>query len=196
MSKTPKQQNFDDLLTSIDDKLQKVGADYVRKGDFGTMLREWAVNGTEITTKKKTRERVETYIHTDLASMYTMENQIVLTALLLTSTVTSNYKNQTQYEWTTLITTDVHFKNNLEYCLDYMTLLVQAGEEPKQAWQHVLACVKKLDIGTWILSDELFEAKKAEVTGHAPDTPSQHERIQVMLDAMKKIIADYEKNNT
>jgi hypothetical protein len=77
-----------------------------------------------------------------------------------------------------------------------MTLLVQAGEEPKQAWQHVLACVKKLDIGTWILSDELFQAKKAEVTGHAPDTPSQHERIQVMLDAMKKIIADYENNNT
>jgi hypothetical protein len=46
------------------------------------------------------------------------------------------------------------------------------------------------------LSDELFQAKKAEVTGHAQDTPSQHDRIKVMLDAMKKIIADFEKNNT
>jgi hypothetical protein len=155
----------------------------------------WAVNGTEITTKKETRELVETYIHTDLASMPTMEDQIVLTALLLTSPRNDEYRNQTQHDWTTLITTDVHFKNNLEYCLDYMTLLVQAGAEPKQAWQHVLACVKKISTGVWILDDELFQVKKAEVTGHAPDTPSQHDRIKVMLDAMKKIIADYEKNN-
>ena len=55
---------------------------------------------------------------------------------------------------------------------------------------------KKIDIGTWILSDDLFQAKKAEVTGPAQDTPSQQDRIKVMLDAMKKIIADFEKNNT
>ena len=196
MSKPPKQQKFGDLLTSIDDKLQTVGLDYVRKGHFGTMLREWTVNGTEITTNRKTRERVETYIHTDRASMYTMEDQIVLTALLLTSTVTSDYKNQTEYQWTTFIRTDKYFKMYLQYCLDYMTLLVQAGAEPKHAWQHVLACVKKIDSGTWILSDDLFQAKKAEVTGPAQDTPSQQDRIKVMLDAMKKIIADFEKNNT
>jgi hypothetical protein len=124
-----------------------------------------------------------------------MEDQIVLTALLLTSNVTSNYKNQTQYEWTTSITTDKYFKMYLQYCLNWMTLLVQAGEEPKQAWQHVLACVKRLDIGTWILSDDLFQAKKAEVTGHAQDTHSQHDRIKVLLDTMKKTIADYEENN-
>ena len=200
MSKPPKQQKFSDLLTSIDDKLQTVGVDYVKKGHFGTMLREWTVhgtiNGTEITTNARTRARVETYIHTDRASMNTMEDQIVLTALLLTSTVISDYKNQTQYEWTTFITTDKYFKMYLQYCLDWMTILVQAGEEPKQAWQHVLACVKKIDSGTWILSNDLFQAKKAEVTGPAQDTPSQQDRIKVMLDAMKKIIADFEKNNT
>jgi hypothetical protein len=74
-----------------------------------------------------------------------------------------------------------------------MTLLVQAGAEPKQAWRHVLACVQRLDIGTWILSDELFQAKKAEVD--AEDTHSPHARIKVLLDTMKKNIADYEKNN-
>ena len=163
------------------------------------MLREWTVNGTvngtEITTNARTRARVETYIHTDRASMNTMEDQIVLTALLLTSTVTSDYKNQTQYEWTTFITTDKYFKMYLQYCLDWMTILVQVGAEPKHAWQHVLACVKKIDSGTWILSNDLFQAKKAEVTGLAQDTPSQQDRIKVMLDAMKKIIADFEKNN-
>ncbi len=45
-----------------------------------------------------------------------------------------------------MITTDKYFKMYLQYCLNWMTLLVQAGAEPKQAWQHVLACVKKLDI--------------------------------------------------
>ena len=196
MSKPPKQQKFGDLLALIDDKLQTVGLDYVKKGHFGTMLREWTVNGTEITTNRKTRERVETYIHTDRASMNTMEDQIVLTALLLTSPRNDEYRNQTQHDWTTLITTDVHFKNNLEYCLDYMTLLVQAGAEPKHAWQHVLACVKKISTGVWILDPELFQAKKAEMTRPAPDTPSQQDRLKVMLDAMKKIIADFEKNNT
>ncbi len=193
MSKTPKQQKFGDLLTSIDDKLQTLGLDYVRKGHFGTMLRVWAVKGTEITTNKKTREQVETYIHTDRASMYTMEHQIVLTALLLTSPRNDEYRNRTQDDWTTLITTDVHFRNNLEYCLDYMTLLVQAGAEQKQAWQHVLACVKKISTGVWILDSELFQAKKAEVD--AEDTHSPHARIKVLLDKMKKNIADYEENN-
>jgi hypothetical protein len=195
MSKTPKQQNFGDLLTSIDDKLQTVGLDYVRKGHFGTMLREWALKGTEITTNARTRKKVETYIHTELTNIegHTRELQIVLTALLLTATRNDEYRNRTQHDWTTLITTDIHFKNYLEYCLDYMTLLVTAGAEPKQAWRHVLACVKKLDNGIWILSDELFQAKKAEVD--AEDTHSPHARIKVLLDTMKKNIADYEKNN-
>jgi hypothetical protein len=193
MSKTPKQQKFADLLTSIDDKLQTVGLDYVKRGLFGTMLRAWAVNGTKITTNPRTRKKVETYIHTDRASMYTMETQIVLTALLLTSPRNDEYRNRTQDHRTTLITTDVHFRNNLEYCLDYMTILVQAGAELKQAWQHVLACVKKISTGVWILNSELFQAKKAEVD--AEDTHSPHARIKVLLDTMKKIIADYEKNN-
>ena len=143
MSKTSKQQKFSDLLASIDDKLEKVGENYVKKGEFGTKLRTWTREGARATTNQKTREQVETYIHTDTnIEGHTMEYQIVLTALLLTSNLTSNQRiHDTEYMWTQFITTDIYFEMYLQDCLNWMTLLVQLGAEPKQAWQHVLECV-------------------------------------------------------
>ena len=96
-----------------------------------------------------------------------------------------------------------HLHHNRQIFQNVPTILLELDDATRPdgggAKTRMAACTcmcKKIDSGTWILSDDLFQAKKAEVTGLAQDTPSQQDRIKVMLDAMKKIIADFEKNNT
>ena len=171
--------------------------DYMASENFKLMLREWTTNSTSRNTRKETRQKVSR----DL-TVGPLLAEILTESLYMTSTRNAAYRSRGYSEWARNIQSDRYFIRLVQDCLDYITYFVDLGVDTTTAWNSTLASRKKKSNGVHILDErsipallQLTKDQQNEIEKNRLE-PKPPGKMKSMLSALRRLIEEYEDNNT
>jgi hypothetical protein len=137
----------------------------------------------------------------ELRALPAAQRELAEKAIQLAASSTEEYRNRTEEEWRANLPADVHLLDALKECLDYMTEVVAAGIETGLAVHYVGLCImsderrKVWSLDRAVLDSLVTGIKASQDKGAGRDEGDggpERARIQALLAALKRVIADFE----
>ena len=127
-----------EMLHQADRKM--LAASYVRRGFLDSLLVAWALRGCEsgVVTTEAMRKKVQD----ELNNLLQVQREVAEMAIQIAASWTQEYRDREPRDWREHLDTDVHLKDVLKECLDYMAVVVEAGVETGKAMPYVVKCIQ------------------------------------------------------
>ena len=158
-----------EMLLEADRK--ELAASYVRREFLIHVLIAWALRGSQsgVVTTEATRKKVKD----ELNNLLQVQREVAGMAIQIAASWTQEYRDREPRDWREHLDTDVHLRDVLKECLDYMAVVVEAGVETGKAMPYVAKCIQTdRKSGVSSLDRASLDGFVAELTwagtGHAP----------------------------